>query len=92
MDDPRVARDRPFTSVLYLNDIVACASDLLELLLQRQRLGADLVCAPDYAVWLTAPPLRIRDVWVARDIRGAVLWDEDRFWDPGAVRRRAGGA
>ena len=31
--------------------------------------------------------LRVYDVWVDRDIGGSVLWDEDRFWDLGEVRR-----
>lgn len=36
------------TTILFINDVSACAEDLLELALQRRSLNADMTCAMDW--------------------------------------------
>ncbi|EEY20744.1 alpha-1,3-mannosyltransferase CMT1 [Verticillium alfalfae VaMs.102] len=56
------------TTVLFINDVAACAEDLLELALQRRKLDADMTCALDWTYVGRDPTFY--DVWVARGING----------------------
>ncbi|KAH6695172.1 alpha-1,3-mannosyltransferase CMT1 [Plectosphaerella plurivora] len=71
----------PETTVLFINDVAACAEDLLELALQRRRLGADMTCAMDWTY--VGPDPTFYDVWVARGINGDSFFEipQDGSWD-----------
>ncbi|KAK0388389.1 hypothetical protein NLU13_4634 [Sarocladium strictum] len=56
------------TTVVFLNDVAACSEDILELALQRRRLGADMTCAMDWT-YAGADPT-FYDVWISRGING----------------------
>ncbi|KAL7930854.1 glycosyltransferase family 69 protein [Trichoderma chlorosporum] len=56
------------TTVIFLNDVSACAEDILELVHQRRALGADMTCAMDWTYAGEHPTFY--DVWVARTIHG----------------------
>lgn len=75
------ARASPTTTVLFVNDVAACAEDLLELALQRRRLGADMTCAMDWTY--VGPDPTFYDVWVARGINGDSFFEipPDGSWD-----------
>lgn len=53
-----------FDEVLFLNDIIHCASDVLELFHQKRIQGADQVCATDWG-----DPV-VYDRWVLRSMSG----------------------
>ncbi|KAL7818414.1 cryptococcal mannosyltransferase 1 domain-containing protein [Trichoderma gracile] len=55
-------------SVIFLNDVAACPEDILELVLQKQELGADMTCAMDWTYAGNDPTFY--DVWIARGING----------------------
>eukprot|EP00835_Amoeboradix_gromovi_P001981 NODE_102_length_20354_cov_0.272018.p3 type:complete len:385 gc:universal NODE_102_length_20354_cov_0.272018:9057-10211(+) len=59
------------THILFLNDILYCHSDLLELLLQSLLNSADITTGMDYDMPFISPSFY--DVWVARDIQGIPL-------------------
>jgi alpha-1,3-mannosyltransferase len=54
-----------FDNVLWLNDVFHCHTDVLELLLQKQKQDAVQACALDFG-----PRGLIYDRWVLRNIRG----------------------
>ncbi|KHO02061.1 alpha-1,3-mannosyltransferase CMT1 [Metarhizium album ARSEF 1941] len=70
----------PSSTVVFLNDVLACAEDILELALQLRLLGADMTCAMDWEI--TEPP-RFYDVWIGRSILGDTFWDipANMSWD-----------
>ena len=59
------------THVLFLNDVLYCHSDLLELLLQSLLNKADITTGMDYDTPFISPSFY--DVWVARDVLGLPL-------------------
>ncbi|KAH7113070.1 cryptococcal mannosyltransferase 1-domain-containing protein [Dactylonectria macrodidyma] len=69
------------TTVLFINDVAACPEDLLELVLQRRNLGADMTCAMDWTYVGVDPTFY--DVWVARTIQGTPFFEvgEDGNWN-----------
>ncbi|OAA52032.1 glycosyltransferase family 69 protein [Metarhizium rileyi] len=69
------------TTVIFLNDVSACAEDILELVYQRTALGADMTCAMDWTHVFKHPTFY--DVWVARTIDGDSFFDipPDGNWD-----------
>ncbi|KAH7236239.1 cryptococcal mannosyltransferase 1-domain-containing protein [Fusarium tricinctum] len=69
----RVTED---TTVLFVNDVSACAEDLLELALQRRSLNADMTCAMDWTY--VGPDPTFYDIWIARTIAG------DSFFEVGS--------
>ncbi|KAF5000843.1 hypothetical protein FGRMN_1451 [Fusarium graminum] len=64
------------TTVLFINDVSACTEDLLELVLQRRSLNADMTCAMDWTY--VGPDPTFYDIWIARTIAG------DSFFEVGA--------
>ncbi|EFY87270.1 alpha-1,3-mannosyltransferase CMT1 [Metarhizium acridum CQMa 102] len=70
----------PSSTVIFLNDVLACAEDILELTLQLRLLNADMTCAMDWEV--TDPP-RFYDVWIGRSVSGNSFWEipEDMRWN-----------
>lgn len=69
------------TTILFINDVAICTEDILELIHQRQKQSADMVCAMDW-VYLAANPT-FYDVWVARDMNGETFFriPPDGSWD-----------
>lgn len=68
-------------TVLFINDVVTCASDLLELLLQHDLQKADMVMSTDW--WQPSKSWfgrrrdfgpQFYDVWVARGINGKLVY------------------
>lgn len=64
-----------FEQILFLNDVVFCPADAMEVVWQRLRHGADQACAIDYKelqIKEFAPnyPMLFYDTWVARDMLG----------------------
>lgn len=56
------------TTVIFLNDVVICPEDILELLYQRIQLQAGVTCAMDWTYVGKDPTFY--DVWIARTIQG----------------------
>jgi alpha-1,3-mannosyltransferase len=83
-------------AVIFLNDVAACADDILELVLQRRRLGADMTCAMDWTY--VGPDPTFYDVWIARTMGGDTFfeippngsWDQawNLFWNAPAEQAR----
>ncbi|KAF8674516.1 hypothetical protein RHS04_07154 [Rhizoctonia solani] len=59
-----------FDNVLWLNDIFHCHTDVLELLLQKQKQGAVQACGLDFG-----PKGLIYDRWVLRNMRGRPFYN-----------------
>ncbi|SPO04390.1 related to alpha-1,3-mannosyltransferase [Cephalotrichum gorgonifer] len=66
VDNP--AAFAPNTTVIFLNDVAICSEDILELVHQKQNLGADMTCGFDWTYVGRDPTFY--DVWVARTIHG----------------------
>ncbi|KIO24406.1 glycosyltransferase family 69 protein [Tulasnella calospora MUT 4182] len=62
-----------FDSVVFMNDILPCVDDLLELIWQSRRQNAGLTCAADYMFHDEIGAPVFYDNWVARDINGTAL-------------------
>nr|CEG04483.1 unnamed protein product [Fusarium clavum] len=56
------------TTVLFLNDVAACSEDILELVLQKRSLNADMTCGMDWTYVGEHPTFY--DVWIGRTISG----------------------
>lgn len=84
-------------TVLFLNDVAACAEDMLELLHQRALQSADMACAMDWTH--PGPDPLFYDVWVSRALNGDLFFDipapqtnwdhaKDLFWNEPVARAR----
>jgi alpha-1,3-mannosyltransferase len=71
----------PDLTVIFLNDIALCMEDVLELLHQRKRQGADQTCAMDWTYVGNNPTFY--DVWIARGMTGDLFFNipDDGSWD-----------
>lgn len=60
------------STILFVNDVAACAEDLLELALQKRRQHADMACAMDYRRLSRQYDhmLTFYDVWISRTMDG----------------------
>ncbi|TFB00763.1 Alpha-1,3-mannosyltransferase CMT1 [Trichoderma ghanense] len=69
------------TTVIFLNDVAACAEDILELVHQKRALGADMTCAMNWTYVGEHPTFY--DVWIARTINGDSFFEipSDGSWD-----------
>lgn len=56
------------TTIIFLNDVAICMEDILELVLQRQSLAADMTCAMDWTYVGRDPTFY--DVWIVRGMTG----------------------
>lgn len=84
------------TTVIFLNDVAACAEDILELVYQKGILGADMTCAMDWTYAGEHPTFY--DVWIARTIDGDSFfeippdgnWNSawNLFWNADETRNR----
>ncbi|KAH6877430.1 capsular associated protein [Coprinopsis sp. MPI-PUGE-AT-0042] len=62
-----------FDSIIFMNDILPCVDDLLELIWQSRRNNAGITCAADYMYHEEIQSPVFYDNWVARDINGTAL-------------------
>jgi alpha-1,3-mannosyltransferase len=71
----------PDTTVIFLNDVALCMEDILEILHQRNRQGADQTCAMDWTYVGDNPTFY--DVWIARGMTGDLFFNipENGSWD-----------
>ncbi len=69
------------TTIVFINDISLCMEDILELIHQRKKQKADMVCAMDW-VYLGEHPT-FYDVWIARGMNGDTFFEipSDGSWD-----------
>jgi alpha-1,3-mannosyltransferase len=78
--------------VIFINDVVLCPDDILELLYQHNLQGAVQTCAMDYI----KEGQDFYDVWVSRTMTGDTFWPvvieapfrdvQDLFWDDPSTR------
>lgn len=60
-------------TVIFVNDVVICPDDILELIHQRRHLGADMTCAMD---WIYGGAVAtFYDVYIARGVNGDLLFN-----------------
>ncbi|KAJ2924220.1 hypothetical protein H1R20_g12872, partial [Candolleomyces eurysporus] len=69
----RDAEGEVFDSIIFMNDILPCVDDLLELIWQSRRNNAGITCAADYMYHEEIQAPVFYDNWVARDINGTAL-------------------
>jgi alpha-1,3-mannosyltransferase len=62
-----------FDSIIFMNDILPCVDDLLELIWQSRRQNAGITCAADYMYHDDIGSPVFYDNWVARDLNGTAL-------------------
>ncbi|OAQ59260.1 glycosyltransferase family 69 protein [Pochonia chlamydosporia 170] len=61
------------STVIFVNDVVICPDDILELIHQRVHLAADMTCAMDWVYGSAVPTFY--DVYIARGINGDLFFD-----------------
>jgi alpha-1,3-mannosyltransferase len=81
-------------TVIFVNDVALCPDDMLELLYQENKQGADMSCAMD---WLFGGGI-FYDVWVARGMTGDSFFEipqdgswgfaERLFWNDEKTKKR----
>ncbi|EXJ60365.1 hypothetical protein A1O7_04517 [Cladophialophora yegresii CBS 114405] len=79
------------TTIIFLNDIAPCVEDILELILQRALLGADMTCGMDWYNLDDGQGGTFYDSWIGRQMNGETFfevpqstsWDfsKNLFWD-----------
>ncbi|OCH90488.1 capsular associated protein [Obba rivulosa] len=69
----RDAENEYFDSIIFMNDVLPCVDDLLELIWQSRRNNAGITCAADYMFHEELGLPVFYDNWVARDINGTAL-------------------
>lgn len=69
----RDAEGEFFDSIIFMNDILPCVDDVLELIWQSRRQNAGITCAADYMFHEEIGAPVFYDNWVARDINGTAL-------------------
>ncbi|KAJ6588303.1 capsular associated protein [Mycena capillaripes] len=69
----RDAENEFFDTIVFMNDILPCVDDLLELIWQSRRNNAGITCAADYMYHDEIGAPVFYDNWVARDINGTAL-------------------
>ncbi|KAF5371766.1 hypothetical protein D9758_003584 [Tetrapyrgos nigripes] len=62
-----------FDTIVFMNDILPCVDDLLELIYQSRLNSAGITCAADYMYHSELGQPVFYDNWVARDINGTAL-------------------
>jgi alpha-1,3-mannosyltransferase len=69
------------STVVFINDVVLCMEDILELIHQRMYQNADMTCAMDWTYVGRDPTFY--DVWIARGMNGDSFFNipEDGSWD-----------
>ena len=73
-------------TLIFLNDVITCASDILELVYQRMLQQADAVVSNDWTTLGSSPYPRLYDLWVTRGINGGLPYEfeTDSGFNPSA--------
>ncbi|PVU89894.1 hypothetical protein BB559_004881 [Furculomyces boomerangus] len=62
---------RTYDKIVFINDVVFCRNDILELLYQSDLQQSDMTCPLDFnSGGVTDKTIRFRDTWIARDLNG----------------------
>jgi alpha-1,3-mannosyltransferase len=69
----RDAENEYFDTIIFMNDILPCVDDLLELIYQSRLNNAGITCAADYMYHDDLGQPVFYDNWVARDLNGTAL-------------------
>ncbi|KAJ7683913.1 glycosyltransferase family 69 protein [Mycena olivaceomarginata] len=69
----REGQNEFFDTIVFMNDILPCVDDLLELIWQSRTNNAGITCAADYMYHDEIGSPVFYDNWVARDINGTAL-------------------
>ncbi|GAA98254.1 glycosyltransferase family 69 protein [Mixia osmundae IAM 14324] len=69
----REAEGEVFDSVIFMNDVLPCLDDLMELVWQSRRQNAGITCGADYIFHDDLGSPVFYDNWVARDTNGTAL-------------------
>ncbi|KAJ9603922.1 hypothetical protein H2200_011444 [Cladophialophora chaetospira] len=71
------------TTVVFLNDIAPCAEDILELILQRVLLQADMTCGMDWYNLDDGEGGTFYDSWIGRQMNGEPFFEvpQSTSWD-----------
>lgn len=69
----RDSENEYFDTIIFMNDILPCVDDLLELIWQSRKNNAGITCAADYMYHEEIGAPVFYDNWVARDINGTAL-------------------
>jgi alpha-1,3-mannosyltransferase len=78
-----------YQTVVYLNDIVFCAADVLELLLQHALQAAHLTCPLDFGAW-NKYKRPYYDLWVGRTMEGDIMYDAFSGYADGGDDKKSG--
>jgi len=73
LHDLRNTENEYFDTIIFMNDILPCVDDLLELIWQSRRNNAGITCATDYMFHDELGSPVFYDNWVARDVNGTAL-------------------
>ncbi|KAG6864290.1 hypothetical protein C0991_010786 [Blastosporella zonata] len=73
LQELRDSENEYFDSIIFMNDILPCIDDLLELIYQSRTNNAGITCAADYMYHEEIGAPVFYDNWVARDINGTAL-------------------
>ncbi|KAF8465864.1 capsular associated protein [Russula ochroleuca] len=73
LHEQRNAENEYFDTIIFMNDILPCVDDLLELIYQSRLNNAGITCATDYMFHEELNSPVFYDNWVARDINGTAL-------------------
>ncbi len=68
-------------TIIFVNDIILCPDDILEIIYQHRNQAADMVCAMDWEILWKDPTFY--DVWIARGMTGDSFFNipEDGNWN-----------
>ncbi|GLB39636.1 putative cryptococcal mannosyltransferase 1 [Lyophyllum shimeji] len=69
----RDAENEYFDTIVFMNDVLPCVDDILELIYQSRTNNAGITCAADYMYHDEIGAPVFYDNWVARDINGTAL-------------------
>jgi len=90
LQELRDAEGEVFDSVIFMNDVLPCVDDLLELIWQSRLQNAGITCGADYIFHEEVGSAVFYDNWVARDMNGTALENapfEAVFRDPESSHR-----
>lgn len=90
LQELRDSEGEVFDTVIFMNDVLPCTDDLLELIWQSRRQNAGITCGADYIFHEEIAQPVFYDNWVARDINGTALENapfESIFRDPPSQHR-----
>ncbi|KAM0753122.1 family 69 glycosyltransferase [Meredithblackwellia eburnea MCA 4105] len=73
LQELRDAEGELFDSIIFMNDVLPCVDDLLELIWQSRRQNAGITCGSDYIFHEEVGQPVFYDNWVARDMNGTAL-------------------